>query len=85
MNLAQLGIEKSAKVVRLNGEGAVKRRIMKGASAKFTAAPSEDRKQLIEDNLFSARGLTRPRPIADPGKAFRIIPKIHRPRQAEMT
>ena len=53
--------------------------------AQVTAAPSEDRKQLIENNLFPARGLTRPRPIADPGKAFRIIPKIHRPRHAEMT
>ena len=63
----------------------IAREFVAGASAKFTAVPSEDRKQLIEDNLFSARGLTRPRSIADPGKAFRIIPKIHRPRHAEMT
>ena len=50
-----------------------------GASAYFTAAPSEDRKQLIENNLFSARGPTRPRPIADPGGDSGIIPEIPRP------
>jgi len=36
MNLAQLGIGKSAKVVRLNGEGAVKRRIMDMGLTKGT-------------------------------------------------
>ena len=34
---------------------------MGSVPAEFTAAPSEDRKQLIENNLFSVRGLTRPR------------------------